>query len=154
MFWFGSRFDLETCRAEIGRETRMKGICVRLAHKSACRICPLVALTWRISPMLFRVFVVAAMAAAALPLSAQSTAAQTDLAASVERQLPALTETYKYLHRNPELSRHAEKTSAYEAAGVRKLSYMVTEHEGKNEDGGQAFGVVAVLENGPVPRLL
>jgi hypothetical protein len=59
--------------------------------------------------MLFRVFVVAAMAAAALPLSAQSTAAQTDLAASVERQLPALSETYKYLHRNPELSRHEEK---------------------------------------------
>jgi amidohydrolase len=104
--------------------------------------------------MLFRVFVVAAMAAAALPLSAQSTAAQTDLAASVERQLPALSETYKYLHRNPELSRHEEKTSAYEAAALRKLGYTVTEHVGKYEDGGQAFGVVAVLENGPGPRLL
>jgi hippurate hydrolase len=94
------------------------------------------------------------MAAAALPLSAQSPTAQTDLAASVERQLPALTETYKYLHRNPELSRHEEKTSAYEAAALRKLGYTVTEHVGKYEDGGQAFGVVAILENGPGPRLL
>jgi hippurate hydrolase len=101
--------------------------------------------------MLFRVFAVAAMAAAALPLSAQT---PTDLAASVERQLPALTETYKYLHRNPELSRHEEKTSAYEAAALRKLGYTVTEHVGKYEDGGQAFGVVAVLENGTGPRLL
>jgi len=30
----------------------------------------------------------------------------------------------------------------------------VTEHVGKYEDGGQAFGVVAMLENGPGPRLL
>jgi len=104
--------------------------------------------------MLFRVFVVAAMAAAALPLSAQNTAAQTDLAASVARQLPALTETYKHLHRNPELSRHEEKTSAYEAAELRKLGYTVTEHVGNYEDGGQAFGVVAIMENGPGPRLL
>jgi hippurate hydrolase len=104
--------------------------------------------------MLFRVFVVAAMAAAALPLSAQNIAAQTDLAASVARQLPALTETYKHLHRNPELSRHEEKTSAYEAAELRKLGYTVTEHVGKYEDGGQAFGVVAIMENGPGPRLL
>lgn len=104
--------------------------------------------------MLSRLLVVAAMATTVLPLSAQSAAAQTDLAASVERQLPALTETYKYLHRNPELSRHEEKTSAYEAGALRKLGYTVTEHVGIYKDGGQAFGVVAILENGPGPRLL
>jgi hippurate hydrolase len=88
-----------------------------------------------------------------MPLSAQSPAAS-DLAASAERQLPALTETYKHLHRNPELSRHEEQTSAYLAVELRKLGYTVTEHVGMYEDGAQAFGVVAVLENGPGPRLL
>jgi amidohydrolase len=77
-----------------------------------------------------------------------------DLAASVERQLPALTETYKHLHRSPELSRHEEQTSAFVAGELRKLGYTVTEHVGKYEDGTQAFGVVAVLENGAGPRLL
>ncbi|MGD0522180.1 MAG: amidohydrolase [Terracidiphilus sp.] len=104
--------------------------------------------------MLLRVLVVAAVAVAAFPLAAQSPAAPSDLAASAERQLPALTETYKHLHRNPELSRHEEQTSAFLAGELRKLGYTVTEHVGKYEDGGQAFGVVAVLENGPGPRLL
>ena len=94
--------------------------------------------------------VVAALAASALPVAAQNS----DLAASAERQLPALTETYKHLHRNPELSRHEEQTSAFVAGELRKLGYTVTEHVGKYEDGAQAFGVVAVLENGPGPRLL
>ena len=35
-----------------------------------------------------------------------------DLGASVQKQLPGLTETYKHLHRNPELSHHEEQTSA------------------------------------------
>src|ERR1017187_3982048 len=100
--------------------------------------------------MLFRVLAVAAAAVAALPLAAQTS----DIASSVERQLPALTETYKHLHRSPELSRHEEQTSAFLAAELRKLGYTVTEHVGKYEDGTQAFGVVAVLENGPGPRLL
>jgi len=104
--------------------------------------------------ILSRVFVVAVLGAAALPLSSQSAAGQTDLAASAERQLPALTETYKHLHRNPELSKHEEKTSAFVAAELRKLGYTVTEHVGKYEDGTQAFGVVAVMENGPGPRVL
>jgi hippurate hydrolase len=68
--------------------------------------------------------------------------------------LPALTETYKHLHRNPELSRHEEQTSAFVAGELRKLGYTVTEHVGKYDDGSQAFGVVAVLENGAGPRLL
>ena len=94
------------------------------------------------------------LAAAAMPVAAQSSAAQAGLAASAERQLPALTETYKHLHRNPELSGHEEQTAAFVAGELRKLGYTVTEHVGKYEDGTQALGVVAVMENGAGPRLL
>jgi hippurate hydrolase len=68
--------------------------------------------------------------------------------------LPSLIETYKQLHRNPELSHHEEKTSAYLAGELRKVGYTVTEHVGKYQDGTQAWGIVAVLENGDGPRLL
>jgi amidohydrolase len=101
--------------------------------------------------MKMRPFALAALASAATCVTAQ---APPDLAASVEHELPALTETYKNLHRNPELSHHEEKTSAYLAAELRKLGYAVTEHVGKYEDGSQAYGIVAVLQNGSGPRLL
>ena len=104
--------------------------------------------------MFVRILVLAVAAAAAMPVAAQSSAAQADLAASAERQLPALTETYKHLHRNPELSGHEEQTAAFVAGELRKLGYTVTEHVGKYEDGAQALGVVAVMENGAGPRLL
>jgi hippurate hydrolase len=104
--------------------------------------------------MLLRALALFAAASGALPLTAQNTAPPADLAASVERQLPALTETYKHLHRNPELSRHEEQTAAYMAAELRKLGYTVTEHIGKYEDGAPASGIVAILDNGPGPRLL
>jgi hippurate hydrolase len=104
--------------------------------------------------MILRTLAAVAVAAAAIPLAAQGSATQSDLDASVERQLPALNETYKHLHRSPELSRHEEQTSVFLAEELRKLGYTVTEHVGKYEDGAQAFGVVAVLENGPGPRLL
>jgi amidohydrolase len=103
--------------------------------------------------MQLRVFCVAFLAAA-LPLAAQTPATPSDLSNSVDRQLPALTETYKHLHRNPELSRHEEQTSAFIAGELRKLGYTVTDHVGKYEDGTQAFGVVAILENGAGPRVL
>jgi amidohydrolase len=77
-----------------------------------------------------------------------------DLKASVEAQLPSLTETYKDFHRNPELSHHEEHTSAKLAADLRALGYTVTEHVGVYMDGAKAWGIVAVLENGPGPRLL
>ncbi len=77
-----------------------------------------------------------------------------DLKASVEAQLPSLTETYKDFHRNPELSHHEEHTSAKLAADLRALGYTVTEHVGVYMDGSKAWGIVAVLENGPGPRLL
>lgn len=76
------------------------------------------------------------------------------LSSSVQAQLPALTETYKSLHRHPELSHHEEKTSAFLAAELRKAGYTVTERVGKYQDGSQAYGIVAVMENGTGPRLL
>jgi hippurate hydrolase len=76
------------------------------------------------------------------------------LASSIQTQLPALTETYKHFHRNPELSHHEEKTSAFLAAELRKAGYTVTERVGKYPDGSQAYGIVAVLENGAGPRVL
>ena len=87
----------------------------------------------------------------AVPLAAQN---PSNLAASVQAQLPSLTETYKHLHRNPELSHHEDKTSAYLAGELRKAGYTVTEHVGKYPDGTQAYGIVAVLENGAGQRLL
>jgi amidohydrolase len=89
-------------------------------------------------------------------LIAQPSPAQqpADLKLSVEAQLPALIETYKDFHRNPELSHHEEHTSATLAADLRKLGYTVTEHIGRYQNGAQAFGIVAILENGPGPRLL
>src|SRR5580692_8347889 len=104
-------------------------------------------------PLFLCRFAIAAAVAAALPLSAQNSA-PADLAASAQRQLPVLTATYKHLHRNPELSTHEEHTAAYVADAWRKLGYAVTEHIGKYPDGTQAYGVVAILENGPGPRLL
>jgi hippurate hydrolase len=85
------------------------------------------------------------------PAHAQSTS---DLAQSAQNQLPALTEVYKHLHTNPELSRHEEHTSAFLAAELRKLGYTVTEHIGRYDDGGPGFGIVAILENGAGPRLM
>ncbi len=94
-----------------------------------------------------------AFLAASLPLYAQGPS-DSDLAPSVQRQLPSLSETYMHLHRSPELSRYEEQTASFVASELRKLGYTVTERVGKYEDGAQAFGVVAVLENGPGPRLL
>src|SRR5438105_10935663 len=54
---------------------------------------------------------------------------------------PELQELYVDLHRNPELSRHEEKTSAKLAERLRPLGYEVTERVG-------GFGVVAVMKNG------
>lgn len=76
------------------------------------------------------------------------------LSKSVESQMPSLIETYKDFHRHPELSHHEEQTSAKLAADLRQLGYQVTEHIGKYQDGSQAWGIIAVLENGPGPRLL
>ena len=95
-----------------------------------------------------------AFSAFVLPVAAQTGLPPADLAASAEKQLPALTEVYKNLHRNPELSQREEKTSTLLAGELRKLGYTVTERVGKYEDGKPAFGIVAILDNGPGKRLL
>src|SRR5665213_2339824 len=101
-----------------------------------------------------RALALSGILAIAASAAGQNTAPASDLSADVQQQLTALTETYKHLHRNPELSRHEEKTSAFLAAELRKLGYSVTEHVGRYTDGSQADGVVAVMEDSPGPRLL
>jgi len=103
------------------------------------------------NPAMPRLPVAIALSACSCLMRAQ---APVPLARSVQAQLPALIETYKDFHRNPELSHHEEQTSAKFAADLRQLGYTVTEHVGKYQDGSQAWGIVAILENGPGPRLL
>jgi amidohydrolase len=76
------------------------------------------------------------------------------LPAFVSGQVPNLVETYKGIHAHPELSHHEEHTSALLAEELRKAGYTVTERVGKYPNGSQAYGVVAVLQNGPGKRLL
>jgi amidohydrolase len=94
-----------------------------------------------------------ALTALLLCLSTASSWAQT-LPAVVKGEVPDLVETYKGIHAHPELSHHEEHTSALLAGELRKAGYTVTEHIGKYPDGSQAYGVIAILENGPGPRLL
>jgi amidohydrolase len=70
------------------------------------------------------------------------------------QDIPNLVEIYKDIHAHPELSHQESRTSALLATELRKAGYTVTEHVGKYPDGSQAYGVVAILENGPGPRLL
>jgi amidohydrolase len=69
-------------------------------------------------------------------------------------QLSGLVSTYQGIHAHPELSHREEHTAALLAAELRKSGYTVTERVGKYPDGTQAYGVVAILQNGPGPRLL
>jgi len=94
-----------------------------------------------------------ALTALLLCLSTTPSWAQT-LPAVVKGEIPDLVETYKGIHSHPELSHHEEQTSALLAGELRKAGYTVTEHIGKYPDGSQAYGVIAILENGPGPRLL
>ena len=83
-----------------------------------------------------------------------STAGAQDLGTFVNGQLPNLVATYKGIHSHPELSHHEEHTAALLAAELRKAGFAVTEHVGKYPDGSQAFGLVALLQNGAGPKLL
>jgi hippurate hydrolase len=103
--------------------------------------------------MMLRWMGVSILMGASLPMGAQS-AGSGDLNAAAEKQLPALTEVYKHLHENPELSEREVKTAAFVVGELRKLGYTVTEHVGRYEDGRQAEGVVGVMENGKGPRLM
>ena len=85
---------------------------------------------------------------------AQGQSVPVGLADSAQKDLPVLTEVYKHLHETPELSGREVETAAYVAGALKKLGYTVTTHVGKYANGTQAEGVVAVLENGPGPRVL
>jgi amidohydrolase len=91
-------------------------------------------------------------AAAAPAQAAAATAA--DLDVLVDKQISGLVDTYKGIHAHPELSHHEEHTAALLAGELRKAGYTVTERVGKYPDGSQAYGIVAILQNGPGPRLL
>ncbi len=65
----------------------------------------------------------------------------------VDTEFQSLEKLYKYLHSNPELSLHEEKTSALMAKELKELGFNVTEKVG-------GFGVVAVLKNGEGPTIL
>jgi amidohydrolase len=112
------------------------------------------AISQGVSFMHLRLTALLAIIAGAPVCGAQAGSQPANLPSSVDAQLPSLTETYKHLHRNSELSHHEEKTSTLLAAELRKLGYSVTEHFGKYQDGSQAWGIVAVLQNGTGPRVL
>src|SRR5256885_5136319 len=65
----------------------------------------------------------------------------------LDEAYPALDALYQDLHRNPELSKHEEKTAAKMASRLRQLGFETTEHVGGN-------GVIGVLRNGKGPTVL
>ena len=70
-----------------------------------------------------------------------------DLVGVVAKEVPSLTELYKELHANPELSLHEEQSAARVAAELRKLGIEVTENVG-------GHGIVGVLKNGDGPVVM
>jgi len=78
--------------------------------------------------------------------------AQNDLDQRINQEADSLLAIYKHLHENPELSTQERGTSALLAADLGKSGYEVTDHFGQYvEPGLNAYGVVAVLNNGPGP---
>jgi hippurate hydrolase len=77
-----------------------------------------------------------------------------NLDAVVNGEISGLVDTYKGIHEHPELSHHEEHTAALLAGELRKSGFTVTERVGKYPDGTQAYGIVAVMQNGPGPKLL
>ncbi|HYO76244.1 MAG TPA: amidohydrolase [Thermoanaerobaculia bacterium] len=89
-----------------------------------------------------------------LLLMTTSTFGQT-LDERVQREIPALLDTYKTLHAMPELSTQEVKTSAFVATRLRELGYEVTEKFGRyREPGATCYGVVAIMKNGDGPLVL
>jgi hippurate hydrolase len=83
------------------------------------------------------------------------TAIADDLAAQVDAELPALLETYRHLHANPEISYFERETSRFVAARLRQLGFEVSEEVGDyGVEGRVSYGLVAVLENGDGPTVM
>ena len=72
----------------------------------------------------------------------------------IDREMPALLDTYRAFHMAPELSKHEEKTSATVAERLRALGYTVTDHVGKYETADTCYGIVAIMKNGNGPVVL
>ena len=96
----------------------------------------------------------ACLISAAAAAGLTTTLVAQEVPALVDKQLPSLLTTYKTVHAAPELSHHEAQTSAMLADELRKAGYTVTDRVGKYPDGSQAYGVVAILKNGPGPTLL
>ncbi|KAH1352393.1 hypothetical protein KXV22_002200 [Aspergillus fumigatus] len=76
--------------------------------------------------------------------------APTSLNGLIERYRPDLTpfeETYRQIHRSPELSGHEEQTSTIAASHLQGLGFDVHTHIG-------GYGLAGVLRNGPGPTVL
>ena len=91
-------------------------------------------------------FALACLFALVPVLPSDATAGPPELA-GLDATYPSLDALYLDLHRNPELSRHEEKTAAKLAARLRALGFEVTEHVG-------GHGIVGVLRNGKGPTVL
>jgi amidohydrolase len=79
--------------------------------------------------------------------------AQSDLDQKIDSNIQDWVGTYKHFHEHPELSTQEKETSALVASTLKKLGYEVTDHFGQYGDGQPAYGVVAVLKNGPGPTV-
>jgi len=80
--------------------------------------------------------------------------AQSDLDQKIDNNIQDWVGTYKHLHEHPELSTQEKETSALIASSLKKLGYEVTDHFGQYADASlTAYGVVAVLKNGPGPTV-
>ncbi|MCP4093188.1 MAG: amidohydrolase [Planctomycetes bacterium] len=97
----------------------------------------------------FRNLLAAGVVVAAL--TGGSLIAQTPIESSVgswmEEHGPALVESYKHLHRNPELSFHEVESAKLMAKHLKGLGFEVTENIG-------GTGVVGILKNGEGPTVL
>jgi len=86
-----------------------------------------------------------------LPVLAEGTpldtASRKAILESRDQDYPYLFELYQYLHRNPELSFHEEKTADRIAEELQKAGLEVTKNVG-------GHGLVGVLKNGDGPTIL
>ena len=94
---------------------------------------------------------------ALLPLILFSTppATAAGLADAIDAELPALLETYRHFHANPEISYFERQTARFVAGRLRELGFEVTEEVGDyGVEGRVSYGLVAVLENGQGPTVM
>ena len=65
----------------------------------------------------------------------------------IQKNVPELVQTYKFLHQHPELSFLEKNTAKYLADKMRSYGFEVTENFG-------GTGIVAILKNGKGPKIL